>query len=219
MQGHEDNSGQLSMRPSGRLAPLLGMLALVAGHAGATEGALGRSITGMQITSYVGIVPPESGMQWSLGYVNYDGSIGASRQAPIAGEVALGLQADIDLFSATNPSVMNPLTTGLGNSVTLAVVTVVIVIVLLAPTMILVNLRFSRMKAVFEFIALLPISIPAIVVVVGLTPIYLQIGRTLGTGAWTLAFAYGVTVLPFAYRSIQASPTVRRLKSSLRPRP
>ena len=52
---------------------------------------------------------------------------------------------------------------------------------------------------------LLPISIPAIVLVVGLAPIYLQIGRTLGTGAWTLAFAYGITVLPFAYRSIQAS--------------
>jgi putative spermidine/putrescine transport system permease protein len=52
---------------------------------------------------------------------------------------------------------------------------------------------------------LLPISIPAIVLVVGLTPIYLQIGRTFGTGAWTLAFAYGITVLPFAYRAIQAS--------------
>lgn len=118
---------------------------------------------------------------------------------------ALTLDHWIDLFSAANPSVMKPLTAGLGNSLILAVVTVVIVIVLLAPTMILVNLRFTRMKAVFEFIALLPISIPAIVVVVGLTPIYLQIGRTLGTGAWTLAFAYGVTVLPFAYRSIQAS--------------
>jgi putative spermidine/putrescine transport system permease protein len=58
---------------------------------------------------------------------------------------------------------------------------------------------------VFEFVALLPISLPAIVLVVGLTPIYLQIGRSLGTGAWTLAFAYGILVLPFAYRSIQAS--------------
>ncbi|MER7798585.1 ABC transporter permease subunit [Microbacterium sp. NPDC096154] len=41
--------------------------------------------------------------------------------------------------------------------------------------------------------------------VVGLAPLYLQIGRALGTGAWTLAFAYGITVLPFAYRAIQAS--------------
>ena len=101
MQGHDDNSLRLPMRISGRLAPLLGMLALVAGHAGATEGALGRSITGMQITSYVGIVPPEPGMQWSLGYVNYNGSIGASRQAPIAGRVAPGVPAGIGLFCAT----------------------------------------------------------------------------------------------------------------------
>ncbi|PZQ38732.1 MAG: ABC transporter permease, partial [Phenylobacterium zucineum] len=40
---------------------------------------------------------------------------------------------------------------------------------------------------------------------VGLAPIYLVIGRALGTGAWTLAFAYGITVLPFAFRAIQAS--------------
>jgi putative spermidine/putrescine transport system permease protein len=42
-------------------------------------------------------------------------------------------------------------------------------------------------------------------VLVGLAPIYQQIGRLFGTGAWTLAFAYGITVLPFAYRAIQAS--------------
>ncbi|MEV8263800.1 ABC transporter permease subunit [Microbacterium sp. NPDC077057] len=100
---------------------------------------------------------------------------------------------------------LKPIWTGLGNSLILAVVTVAIVLFLLAPTMILVNLRFPRLKAAFEFVALLPISIPAIVLVVGLAPIYLQIGRTLGTGTWTLAFAYGVTVLPFAFRSIQAS--------------
>ncbi|MDR6867310.1 putative spermidine/putrescine transport system permease protein [Microbacterium resistens] len=102
-------------------------------------------------------------------------------------------------------SVFRPIWAALGNSLILAAVTVVIVLVLLAPTMILVNLRFPRLRPLFEFLALLPISIPAIVLVVGLAPIYLQIGRALGTGAWTLAFAYGVTVLPFAYRSIQGS--------------
>jgi putative spermidine/putrescine transport system permease protein len=100
---------------------------------------------------------------------------------------------------------IKPIWTGLGNSLILAVVTVLIVLLLLAPTMILVHLRFPRLKTIFEFTALLPISIPAIVLVVGLSPIYLQIGRALGTGTWTLAFAYGITVLPFAYRSIQAS--------------
>lgn len=87
---------------AGRLASLATALLLAhAGHAAATEGALGRSITGMQITPYVGIVPPEAGFQWTLGYVYYDGTLGADRPAPIAGRVALGLEAQIDLFSAT----------------------------------------------------------------------------------------------------------------------
>lgn len=80
---------------------LLCLPALAALPAMATEGAMGRSITGAQIQAYAGIVPPEPGFQWSLGYVHYDGSIGASRPAPIAGQVSLGLRADVDLWSAT----------------------------------------------------------------------------------------------------------------------
>ncbi|WP_336632911.1 MULTISPECIES: ABC transporter permease [unclassified Microbacterium] len=109
------------------------------------------------------------------------------------------------LFSPAVAATARPIWTGLGNSLVLCVVTVAIVLLLLAPTMVLVHLRFPRLRRVFEFAVLLPISIPAIVLVVGLAPIYLQIGRAVGTGTWTLAFAYGITVLPFAYRSIQAS--------------
>lgn len=109
------------------------------------------------------------------------------------------------LADPAQAQVLRPIWTGLGNSLQLSIVTVAIVLFLLAPTMILVNLRFPRLKPIFEFVVLLPISIPAIVLVVGLAPIYLQVGRSFGTGTWTLAFAYGVTVLPFAYRSIQAS--------------
>ena len=109
------------------------------------------------------------------------------------------------LFDPARAYVLRPLWTGLANSLGLAALTVVLVLGLLAPTMILINLRFPGLRRAFEFVVLLPISIPAIVLVVGLAPIYLVIGRTLGTGAWTLAFAYGITVLPFAFRAIQAS--------------
>lgn len=111
----------------------------------------------------------------------------------------------IAVFDPAQSAALKPIWTGLGNSLVLALVTVAIVLLILTPTMILVNLRFAKLKPAFEFTALLPISIPAIVLVVGLAPVYLQIGRSFGTGTWTLAFAYGVTVLPFAYRSIQAS--------------
>lgn len=111
----------------------------------------------------------------------------------------------LDLLAPANPAAYAPLWTGLTNSLILAVVTVIIVLVLLAPTMILVQLKFPKLRRPFEFLCLLPISIPAIVLVVGLAPVYLVIGRTIGTGIWPLAFAYGITVLPFAYRAIQAN--------------
>lgn len=109
------------------------------------------------------------------------------------------------LFDSAHQHILKPIWTGLGNSLVLALLTVLIVLVLLAPTMIVINVRLPQLRRAFEFMVLLPISIPAIVLVVGLSPIYLVIGRWLGTGAWTLAFAYGITVLPFAFRSIQAS--------------
>ncbi|KQR88782.1 ABC transporter permease [Microbacterium sp. Leaf179] len=124
---------------------------------------------------------------------------------PLPGGSGLSLDRWAGLFDPANAAEYRPVWTGLGNSLLLAGVTVLLVVGLFTPTMVLVALAFPRLRRVFEFVALLPISLPAIVLVVGLTPIYLQIGRTLGTGAWTLAFAYGILVLPFAYRSIQAS--------------
>lgn len=111
----------------------------------------------------------------------------------------------LSVFDPANASRYAPIWTGLGNSLILAAVTVLIVLFLFTPTMVLAALKFPKLRREFEFLALLPITIPAIVLVVGLAPIYFQIGRTLGTGAWTLAFAYGILVLPFTYRSIQAS--------------
>ncbi|MGO2660752.1 ABC transporter permease [Mycetocola reblochoni] len=116
-----------------------------------------------------------------------------------------GLDHWIALFSPETAGRYSVIWTGLGNSLILALVTVAIVLLLLAPTMLLVTLRFPRLRRTMELLCLLPLSLPAIVLVVGLVPIYLGIGRSLGTGAWTLAFAYGVTVIPYAYRAIQSN--------------
>ena len=98
-----------------------------------------------------------------------------------------------------------PVLAALANSVGLAVGTVVIVLVLLVPTMLLVHIRFPRLRRTLEILCILPISIPAIVLVVGLAPVFSVLARFVGSGVWTLAFAYGITVLPFAYRAIQAN--------------
>jgi hypothetical protein len=77
------------------------------GAANATEGAMGRSITGAQITPYVGIVPPAPGLHVSVSYIDYDGSIGGSRQVPIGGIAAVDLHAKVDLYAATFAYIWN----------------------------------------------------------------------------------------------------------------
>ena len=77
-------------------------------------------------------------------------------------------------------------------------------LVLLVPTMVWVQLRLPRMLRLVEFLCLLPLTIPAIVLVVGLAPIYRWVSYLFGESPLTLAFVYIVLVLPFAYRAIDA---------------
>jgi len=109
------------------------------------------------------------------------------------------------LFDADAARTYRGLFQAIGNSVLLAIVTVAIVLVILLPTMILVHLQFPRLKRVLEFICIIPITVPAIVLVVGLAPVYSVVVKIFGSGVWTLAFAYGITVLPYAYRAIQSN--------------
>jgi putative spermidine/putrescine transport system permease protein len=97
------------------------------------------------------------------------------------------------------------LSIAVGNSLLLAMVTVAIILLVLLPTMILVQLQFPRLRRVIEFICIVPVTVPAIVLVVGLAPVYAVVVQIFGSSIWTLAFAYGITVLPYAYRAIQAN--------------
>ncbi|EMQ96842.1 ABC transporter permease [Paeniglutamicibacter gangotriensis] len=96
------------------------------------------------------------------------------------------------------------LTRGLGNSLVLSALSLGLVLCVFAPTIIWVHLRFARLQRMLDLLTVLPIAIPAIALVVGFAPIYRILGRTLGSGEWTLFLAYGVLVLPFAYRAIAA---------------
>ena len=109
------------------------------------------------------------------------------------------------LFSEDAARTYRGLFTAIGNSLLLAVVTVGIVLVVLMPTMVLVQLQFPRLRRVLEFVCIIPITVPAIVLVVGLAPVYSIVVKLFGGSIWTLAFAYGITVLPYAYRAIQSS--------------
>ncbi len=93
----------------------------------------------------------------------------------------------------------------IGNSFVLAGVTVAIVLLVLLPTMLLVHISLPRLRRVLEFVCIIPITVPAIVLVVGLAPVYSVVVSIFGSGTWTLAFAYGILVLPYAYRAIQSN--------------
>lgn len=93
-------------------------------------------------------------------------------------------------------------------SLEIAVLTVVGMLVLLVPTMVWTVVRVPRMRRVVEFLCLLPLAIPAIVIVVGIAPIYRFMGQNLGAfGAspLTLAFIFIILVLPYSYRAIDAA--------------
>lgn len=113
-----------------------------------------------------------------------------------------GVQHWAALFDPENARMYRNLVKGIGNSLLLAAITIAIVWVLFLPTIVLVHLQFPRLARAFEMLTILPIAIPAIVLVVGLAPLYRVIVQIFGGDIWTLALAYGILVLPFAYRAI-----------------
>lgn len=115
-----------------------------------------------------------------------------------------GLEHWAALFDPEQERKYRILFQGLQNSGILAAVTLVIMLGLFFPTIVWVHLRFPKLQRGLDLLTVLPIAIPAIVLVVGFAPIYRVIGQTIGSGVWTLALAYGVLVLPFAYRAIVA---------------
>lgn len=90
-------------------------------------------------------------------------------------------------------------------SVLLALLTVALMVALLVPTMVWVRLRVPNLNRLVEFLCLLPLTIPALVIVVGIANIYSWVSYLLGDSPLTLTFAYVVLVLPYAYRAIDAS--------------
>ncbi|MCA1982941.1 ABC transporter permease [Nocardioides nematodiphilus] len=90
-------------------------------------------------------------------------------------------------------------------SLLLCVATVVLMLVLLVPTMVWVRLRLPRLRRLIEFLCLLPLTIPALVIVVGINGVYAWVNYFFGYSPLVLTFAYVVLVLPYSYRALDAS--------------
>jgi putative spermidine/putrescine transport system permease protein len=106
-------------------------------------------------------------------------------------------------FAAWQAIVRDPdLVQAITISLELAALTVVGMLLLVVPVATWVHLRLPHLRRLIEFICLLPLTIPAIVLVVGIAPIYAWVTYLLGDSALTLTFVYIVLVLPYAYRAI-----------------
>ena len=96
------------------------------------------------------------------------------------------------------------LVAGVRASAGLVVLTVGLMLLLLVPTMVWVRLRLPGLRRWLEFVCLLPLTIPAVVLVVGLAPVYAWVVYFVGGSSLTLFLAYTVLVLPYAYRALDA---------------
>jgi len=108
-------------------------------------------------------------------------------------------------------------TPGLGDaiiaSLELAAITSVVMLVLVLPTMVWVRLRLPGLSRVIEFICLMPLTVPAIALVVGMRPIYIWISINVTDSILALAVAYVILVLPYSYRALDAGLAALDLKT------
>ncbi|MGV8954585.1 MAG: ABC transporter permease [Cypionkella sp.] len=92
-------------------------------------------------------------------------------------------------------------------SVLMALATIVFGVVLVVPTAYLVRLKLPRVRPYIEFITLLPLVIPAIVIVFGYIRLYNTsswlplTGTTTGTNI-LLMMGYATLALPYMYRAV-----------------
>lgn len=94
-----------------------------------------------------------------------------------------------------------------GYSVVMAVLTILLGVLIVVPTAYWVRLRLPRLRPVIEFITLLPLVIPAIVVVFGYIRLYNTSSLLPLTGSATgtnllLLCGYAMLALPYMYRAV-----------------
>ena len=94
-----------------------------------------------------------------------------------------------------------------GYSTLMALITIVIGVVLVVPTSYWVQLRLPKLRPLVEFITLMPLVIPAIVIVFGYIRLYnsssfLPMTASARSTDLLLAFSYVVLALPYMYRAV-----------------
>lgn len=100
--------------------------------------------------------------------------------------------------------------TTFGFSMLMALFTIIFGMLLVVPTAYWVRLRLPRMRPVIEFITLLPLVIPAIVIVFGYLRLYnsssfLPLTNSTSGTNMLLVFSYMTLSLPYMYRAVDTA--------------
>jgi putative spermidine/putrescine transport system permease protein len=88
-------------------------------------------------------------------------------------------------------------------SLKLLFATITLSTALMIPTVYWLNLKVRRLKPIIDFLALLPLVVPPIILAVGLLRVFNSFPWLI-SGPQILALAYVVLALPFTYRSLDA---------------
>jgi putative spermidine/putrescine transport system permease protein len=132
---------------------------------------------------------------------------------PLYAGLKFSLQNDAGHFSFTSVKVI-PSAQGFSAafflSMKLALVTVVLAMVLMVPTSIYVHLRLPRVRRIVEFITILPIVIPPIILIQGVLGAFPGWAKA---SPYLLSFVYVILAMPFVYRSLDAGLSAIDLKT------
>lgn len=108
-------------------------------------------------------------------------------------------------FDAYTQAISQP---GLGPSIVTSVEVsfgaMALTLVLLVPTIIYAHLRLPRLCPVLEALSLLPLGVPAVVIVVGVLGTYDSLPSWIIGSPLILALLYVIIALPYSYRAIDA---------------
>jgi putative spermidine/putrescine transport system permease protein len=97
------------------------------------------------------------------------------------------------------------LTIAVVRSMISAAIVMFLILVLIVPTVVWVHLKLPKLKRIVELICLIPLAIPAIVIVVGIAPLYRWIAINFTESPITLSLVYSMLILPYTYRSLSAA--------------
>ena len=137
------------------------------------------------------------------------GLLGLYVLIPVAASLQFSLEAGykgrLSLTAYSQALAEAGLGTSLLTSVKVAAGAAAITLALLVPTVIFVNLRFPRWRAVLDAVSLLPLGVPAVVIVLGVLGAYRSLPSIITGTPVILALVYVILAMPYSYRAIDAS--------------